>query len=1134
MGEIRGEKVVFKKTDIVCLHELPSAQAEDPMVLKSTSGPSKTGLACKVIAWVTASAVVLVGLIAAAVESGIADGPLNAQAVAALNRALGPDYRADVEHTVLRLSGWGGLALKAEDVSLAEAGSGQKIVTTKAISLVMDPLSLLSGRVSVSKLDIDGAMLDPSLLPQGGAFDASALRISDVPDYAETAFTALDDISRLIVNNGLEKVRVSDMGVSLKGSGDTPVALSIQKLEFVRAEQSQMQIRGDFAIDDRAGSVDLTATGEGGVVKNVAGTLKGVGLSPFLLKKNEGLPHSGINAAADLRIDATRGTTTASPVLTVGLSTSEGEIYADGISADLLASNVAASYNFDKGTIEISPSNIRIGASSFPFTGGLIDLDRLPNQTQKGFAIDLLVRDGTMAPSDTGEVPTRFDAKARGQFLPASRELTFPEMAITSERGSLAGSLSVLFGQPAPEISFVALANQLESAAVKQFWPFWMAKNARRWVIGNIFGGTVTNGRIEAFISGDRKIVPGKKLELRGDDLKISFDIAGARMNVAGDIPPLRDTSGRFELTGERAVITINGGAAYFQSGRSVTLTGGTFILPDTYAKPLMADMDINVAGNADAIAELVTYRPIGALQRTGFMVDDFTGSVSANVKARFGLVKNQNPPAPVWTADMALTDVTVKKPIANRNVSDLTGSLVVTPSRADLDAKADIDGVPMQVVLVEPVDKSTGTKREVKITGTLDNAARRKLLPGFDDLLEGPVGIEVTSADEGGYRVVADLDRTAVSIPWIGWTKGAGIGATAKFVVRSENNSTSVSDFTFGGEGFAVEGALAFDNSTFTSAKFSRVSLSPQDRYRISVERKGGSYAINVDGEFADVRPLLAKLKSGSSGQGDGGESSGNKGATVRAKLGSMGGFNGETLTNVSLTYAFSGQKITALDLAAVTAGGSPVVAKLGAGDRSNVVEFTSGDAGAIARFADIYRHMQGGLLNVRMRAGKNESWRGSVDIRKFSLVGEDRLKSIVSTPTGENGRSLNDAVRRDIDVSTVRFDRGFARVEMGGGALSVENGVVRGEMVGATFQGMVRDASGRMEMTGTFMPAYGLNRLFAELPLIGVILGNGRDRGLIGITFKLSGNFDKPQLTINPLSIIAPGVFRNIFEFQ
>ena len=71
-------------------------------------------------------------------------------------------------------------------------------------------------------------------------------------------------------------------------------------------------------------------------------------------------------------------------------------------------------------------------------------------------------------------------------------------------------------------------------------------------------------------------------------------------------------------------------------------------------------------------------------------------------------------------------------------------------------------------------------------------------------------------------------------------------------------------------------------------------------------------------------------------------------------------------------------------------------------------------------------------------------------------------------------------------------------------------------------------------MDMTGTFMPAYGLNRIFGELPLVGMILGNGRDRGLIGVTFKLTGDADEPTLTINPLSVIAPGIFRSIFEFR
>jgi hypothetical protein len=64
--------------------------------------------------------------------------------------------------------------------------------------------------------------------------------------------------------------------------------------------------------------------------------------------------------------------------------------------------------------------------------------------------------------------------------------------------------------------------------------------------------------------------------------------------------------------------------------------------------------------------------------------------------------------------------------------------------------------------------------------------------------------------------------------------------------------------------------------------------------------------------------------------------------------------------------------------------------------------------------------------------------------------------------------------------------------------------------------------------------MPAYGLNRLFAEIPLFGQILGNGRDRGLIGITYRVAGDLKSPQVQVNPISAIAPGIFRSIFEFN
>src|SRR5690606_9907049 len=177
--------------------------------------------------------------------------------------------------------------------------------------------------------------------------------------------------------------------------------------------------------------------------------------------------------------------------------------------------------------------------------------------------------------------------------------------------------------------------------------------------------------------------------------------------------------------------------------------------------------------------------------------------------------------------------------------------------------------------------------------------------------------------------------------------------------------------------------------------------------------------------------------------------------------------------------------------------------------------------------RFLDVYRNVQGGGISIALQGGVDGPLRGKIDARDFLVVNEPKLASIVSTTPKGDSRSLNQAVRGDMDTSRVQFERGFTEVETGTGYVKLANGVLRGPLIGTTFQGILYDQNDNMDMTGTFMPAYGFNRIFGELPLVGAILGNGRDRGLIGVTYRLRGNVKKPELEINPLSVIAPGIF-------
>ncbi len=1131
MNEIPSEKVIFRKQDIVALHSLPSAQAHDPCIVHAPTGHRRLWGACRSVAYLLIAFGVLFGGLLVAVESGAFDAPLNARAQKALNAALGDAYHAEVESTVLRLTMNGSLALKAQNVTLVENLSNKRLVTTESVSIEFDALALLGGRIAISRLDADGAMLDPTLLPQGRPIDLAALRIEKVGEGLDGVFAQIDRISQLISRSKTHVVRLSDLKLSLAGPRKSIIPVVVERLDFNRAIDGSMQISGLIQVSGQQTDLMLEAASKDGRIVSLNGSGTGIPLAPFLYRPKAGLEQAfGVVSRADLKIDAVRAGDGIKPVLEITAQTGEGLFHAGGFTSDLKKSVVALGYDFDRASVEILPSAVNFGRSTFPFTGAVSDIATSGETGDTGFALDLLLQSASASPVDVNDRPLIFDAKAGGRFLTDKHELIFDELTVSSALGSLAGSLSLTFGDTSPQISFAAVTDRVQSAAVKQLWPWWVGKAARRWAIANVYGGTARNAKLEVFLPMGRISKTVGPLELNDSELNVSFDIEDARINLAGDIPPLRDAFGHFTLKGEHMDVAINSGTAYFPSGRSVDLTGGNFLIPDVHEKPLMAEMKIAVAGEADAIAELVSYRPIRALQRTAFKAEDFSGPMTAQVGARFGLVTAQNPPPPQWQTEMVLNGVTLNKQIAGREIADIKGTLRVDENQALLDSKATIDGMPMDLSVVEPVAASSSVKRSREISGTLNGDAIRKMAPGLAGIVDGSVDLNLSIDENDKQTVTADLGRATLSLPWVGWSKGSGIGAKASFSAATRDGQTTIDDFALTGDGFGARGSMEIDKAGLNTARFTSVRLASGDDYSVGVTRQKGGYSMVIQGTSADVRPVLDQLRKPADtvqGGADG------KTVSIEARIDQVKGFNNETLSNVDFVYKLRGRDMTGLSLSAITDSGQAVVAKLVKGDADNTLELTSGDAASLARFADIYSNMRGGLVNLKLRDRGAGSWRGAIDVRKFSLINEDRLKSMVSTPADPSGRSLNQAVKGNIDVSTASFERGFAEILLDPGSVRVDRGVVRGRDIGATFQGTIRDANGMMDMTGTFMPAYGLNRLFGELPLIGAILGNGRDRGLLGITFKMDGPFKKPRLTINPLSIIAPGVFRSIFEF-
>jgi hypothetical protein len=1124
--DIRGEKVVFGKTDYHHLDHLPSARAEDAIVLAVPRRRSWARRLVKLAILLVLAVACAIALVFVSLEEGYLDDTLTARAEDGLSQALGDAFTPEVGAVRLRFSQNWMLAIAAVDVRITHTQSGVVALKTDSITGVLDPLALLRGRIALSRAEIGIAEGDLRFLPAQAPLDWSVVRIDRVPEWLALLYPLLDRGVAALGEADTEQVIAERMTLRLPRATKLGDHITLAGFDFSHTRDQTYVLKTAVTYGPLTPSILLSLDTANGKVETVNVEVAGVQSEPIMMKHSlaTGEKRYGIVMPLDFALTAERDRN-----LIAKVTAHEGLFYADGDAQPVRGGKVLAAYDFKARKLELSDGLIDLGDTVIPLEGTVLDLDRTQKDKPHGFAFEVIGNDGVGSAAGSNEEPERFNASVSGYFLPATRDLQLDRIGVVTASGAMAGSLHVRFEKPSPSVSFAARADRLSVASVKQLWPFWFGKKARAWMLANLKGGTVSNAEIDVSLAAGRIPEHPEPLVFRDNELHIKFDAEDTDVRFFNTMPASTATSGHFLMQGRAVRVDIRDGQIRLPSNKTISGRDGVFSIADVSHKPLQASLDISASAEASALAEFSAFEPINAMARMPFAATDLTGKADAHVKATFGLDRAHTPPPPDWNVKLALKDVALKQPIENRRVSDLDGTLEIDTKTASLTGKADIDGMKFDVDLMQPLAKAQAEARRWQIEGTISEADVLKAAPTLASLFSGSVKVRIEDAGTKVQKARLNLTSASLSLPVIGWRKGPGIAATAEFTLTSKDGTTDIRDLVFDGDGFGARGALTLDRKGVVSAKFSRVNLSNADDFSLNLQRRASGLSIDVRGESIDLRPFLERIKSAQKGNDADKPSTSD---TVTATIGRASGHNQEALSSVILKMTTNKGEIATMNFSAVTRSGQAVVINRDGNDGSMRIQ--SGDAGALARFGDIYRNMNGGLLNISLKAKDSDSWRGRIDIRNFSLVNEARLKSIVSARTGKDGRSLAEAVKADIDVSSQKFRRGTAFLLLDGKQVRVENGVVRGDEVGATFQGTVLDGKGRTDMTGTFMPAYGLNRLFSELPLIGTILGNGRDRGLLGITFKLEGPFDQPKLTVNPLSLIAPGVFRNIFEFE
>lgn len=54
----------------------------------------------------------------------------------------------------------------------------------------------------------------------------------------------------------------------------------------------------------------------------------------------------------------------------------------------------------------------------------------------------------------------------------------------------------------------------------------------------------------------------------------------------------------------------------------------------------------------------------------------------------------------------------------------------------------------------------------------------------------------------------------------------------------------------------------------------------------------------------------------------------------------------------------------------------------------------------------------------------------------------------------------------------------------------------------------------------------------MFEDIPLLGDILNSRKGEGIFGVTYGITGEVDELRVAVNPVSMLAPGFLRKIFQ--
>ena len=636
-----------------------------------------------------------------------------------------------------------------------------------------------------------------------------------------------------------------------------------------------------------------------------------------------------------------------------------------------------------------------------------------------------------------------------------------------------------------------------------ELWPG--SGNAKQWAEARLNGGSAFEGN--GGISFSSETAP---------EFALGFEFKDVEMEAIKGFPPLLDASGFGFIDSQSYSVRLDSGFVKDPNGRRVDFTGTEVNLNGIFTDDPWASVALAFKGKVKPLLALLNQPPLNLLQGFEEAMELASGNVSAEGTVEFQLISNLTFEDIKFTIDGQAYSVRSQEFQGTAFESNQV-QFTVDNFGLDITATGNFGSIPASGSWSRDF---TGQEILNPITGTLEISPTM-----LDD-----VGVSLPSGMLSVNKLAAfTLSFPSVSVPefkistnieslnlaFLGSSTSQNVGKRARLQIEGRlGEQLEISRISLSGPEFQLEGEVfVADNGRISAIRFHEFNIGEWLIGRAFYQPEGDHAALITSGTLDLTN--LSMMEAGN-------QSVGRLDKPIRVQLNKILLRPGLTLNSVNGTVHVDNE-VRGLLRGAIN-GKTNITASFAFGDSGLTIRLRSNDGGEILRSAGILGNLYGGdiailiqtsedsqELNVRMRLE-------NVTARRIPVLVE--LLSLASILT----------VLTQLDGDGIPFAEIEADFTVGDKEIVVRRAFAVGASLGLTLKGTIDAKNNKMDLQGALTPFNILNEFLLVTPLR--TLGLEKGDGFGAVSFTIKGPIENPATLVNPLSVLAPGMFKSFFQ--